>query len=745
MRIGLRVSCQFLGHPLHLATAATLIALLTSSHRIRPLLSTISISLQRSISGNLFRLSQLLFGFRYTDSIGNQHIRLIRLPDEPPSSSPPHLTLHTFPLDQCPPYLALSYTWGPPEGNSPFYTHHDRRAILLDGRPFAVLPNLFHALSQLCISRPGQYLWVDSICINQASSDERSAQVNIMDYIYNGTTETAIWLGPASERTARAVDIVRQLAAGAEAKILEWARDNRYGDAYVVDDPEMLAKNGLPALSAGDWMDLQDVYARAWFGRVWMLQEVALSRNPTVLLGPVEVPWDVVGDAAAVTAMSGALLGLCAIGSDTQNISLVLGFVHAIGLQVVRQWSLGDESRYQGVLASTDYAAGIDTKHPSAILLELLLSSSGFRATYRKDRVYALLGVANHMARMQGRPRLEMEVNYDSTDDVVLTKLGVGFFRDTESLHLLSHAGLAGRSSSSSSIPTWIPSFESIHAPILGPNYANLRPLDASAGHEPDFTVDEAQLRLHVKAVSPHLGTIEEVGELWPEMLQGRFDNIMRMLLHCGTTYVPTQQPIVEAFWRTLIMDNDMTQRPAPPHLARAFSAWMFVITVSALCATLPANPFIFDHFDSLEPLWTLANTRDSTNSLPKAGEMLPLLYEFGLRHDPTVTPMSDLAFEERFDAWNKTAAPFEALLRLTLMANRRIARTVRGYLCLVPFKAEVGDSIMIVAGCPTPLVLKRVMEVENCFQVVGDAYVHGAMFGEHVTGDSVWRDISLV
>ncbi|KAF5012437.1 hypothetical protein FDECE_1489 [Fusarium decemcellulare] len=743
MRLGLGFSHHLMVRPAHVAAAATVIALIASTHHIRRILSRITLSLRKTLSGSIFRVTQALFGFRYSDAIDNQHIRLLRLPSESSTSSSPSLTLHTFSLEQCPPYLAISYTWGPPERDASFYTRHDRRAIILDGKLFPVLPNLYGALSQLCMSRPGQYLWVDSICINQASVAERTAQVAIMDYIYNGTTETIIWLGSSSDKTARAVEIAQQLAANAKERIIQWAKDKAYGDVFIIDDPEILARNGFPLLSVDDWTDLGDIYTRAWFGRVWMLQEVALSRNPTILIGHHEAPWDVIGDAASICGMSGATLGLFRNGQ--QSFYLVQGLLYAIDLQVTRQWSQGDQSRYREILHSMDYTAGVDTDHPFRILLQFLLATNRFSATFRRDRVYSLLGVVNHMARMQGRPRLDLEVDYRSTDDEVLTNLGINFFRETRSLHLLSLTGLASRGTVSN-LATWIPSFETVHAPVLNPNYTSLRPFDASAGHEAIFTIDEPLQKLHVKAISPHLGSIEELGELWPDVLKGQFNNIMKMLLHCGSTYAPTQQPIVEAFWRTLIMDSNTTQRPAPPHLARCFAAWMVMITVTALSATLLSNPFIVDHFDRLEPLWTLANSRDSTNSLPKTSDMIPLLFKFGLRKDPAVPVMSDSEKQVMFNAWNKTAAPFEALLLLTLVPNRRIARTVRGYLCLVPFKAEVGDRVMIISGCPTPLVLRRVNKhLDSCFQVVGDAYVHGAMFGEHVTGDFAWRDISLV
>jgi hypothetical protein len=41
-------------------------------------------------------------------------------------------------------------------------------------------------------------LWVDSICINQQDDDEKSAQVEMMQQIYQRSSQVLIWLGPAT-------------------------------------------------------------------------------------------------------------------------------------------------------------------------------------------------------------------------------------------------------------------------------------------------------------------------------------------------------------------------------------------------------------------------------------------------------------------------------------------------------------------------------------------------------------------
>lgn len=61
----------------------------------------------------------------------------------------------------------------------------------------------------------------------------------------------------------------------------------------------------------------------------------------------------------------------------------------------------------------------------------------------------------------------------------------------------------------------------------------------------------------------------------------------------------------------------------------------------------------------------------------------------------------------------------------------RRIAITEAGRKCLVHFKAEAGDAIAIVHGCPVPLILRA--RPDDKYALVGEAYVEGIMNGEVV------------
>jgi len=92
------------------------------------------------------------------------------------------------------PYEALSYVWGKPVGTRP---------IECAGGTLMVTPNCELALRHLRLARRERVLWIDAMCINQASAQEKSVQVPLMGDVYARATRVLVWLGPGNDETGR--------------------------------------------------------------------------------------------------------------------------------------------------------------------------------------------------------------------------------------------------------------------------------------------------------------------------------------------------------------------------------------------------------------------------------------------------------------------------------------------------------------------------------------------------------------
>ncbi|PMD56072.1 uncharacterized protein K444DRAFT_484794, partial [Hyaloscypha bicolor E] len=106
--------------------------------------------------------------------------------------------IETYKLRDCPPFTALSYTWG---------AEDNEKEISLNGLSKTVRLNLArflrHARDDMNSYPSGSasshapigYLWIDALCINQENVRERNAQVAIMRDIYKEAKRIVRWLG----------------------------------------------------------------------------------------------------------------------------------------------------------------------------------------------------------------------------------------------------------------------------------------------------------------------------------------------------------------------------------------------------------------------------------------------------------------------------------------------------------------------------------------------------------------------
>ncbi|KAF2022703.1 heterokaryon incompatibility, partial [Setomelanomma holmii] len=162
-------------------------------------------------------------------------------------------------INDHPPYIALSYTWGDPNDTVP---------VLCNGRVIAVTRNLKEALWQFREDRKRLvrsksstmsrsrllHFWIDAICIDQTNNKEKSFQVGMMAEIYQRACHVFAWLGPADKSSDLAIRCINTIGTMAEA--------------YGMEDAQ---SNLLPIT------ELKDFFTRSWWTRMWVLQEITLS------------------------------------------------------------------------------------------------------------------------------------------------------------------------------------------------------------------------------------------------------------------------------------------------------------------------------------------------------------------------------------------------------------------------------------------------------------------------------------
>ncbi|KAK5743263.1 hypothetical protein LTR17_002740 [Elasticomyces elasticus] len=175
--------------------------------------------------------------------------------------------LWTVDMDEAPPYAALSYSWSAGDTRSREITleHHVRNTR--HSPTWTVLTinaDLLDAL--ICLEEVNAcgWIWVDAICINQSSIDEKEQQVAKMGNIFGRAQRVFVGLGPP---------------------------ETEVGHPPSRHDVEMAKR--LPALFVG-WdrgvtaskiMALASTGERAWFSRLWTMQEVVLAQQVIFIIG----------------------------------------------------------------------------------------------------------------------------------------------------------------------------------------------------------------------------------------------------------------------------------------------------------------------------------------------------------------------------------------------------------------------------------------------------------------------------
>jgi hypothetical protein len=136
------------------------------------------------------------------DPLPESHIRLLAINhDSKPGSIRCQFQDHH--IDQCPSYIALSYTWGPLSSNDSIILHGQKLTIRRNLASF--FESLIRVHRKLHLRNPElkflrsktlPLLWIDQICINQEDVLERNHQITMMSLVYAFASGVLAWLGP---------------------------------------------------------------------------------------------------------------------------------------------------------------------------------------------------------------------------------------------------------------------------------------------------------------------------------------------------------------------------------------------------------------------------------------------------------------------------------------------------------------------------------------------------------------------
>lgn len=317
------------------------------------------------------------------------HIRLLFLKPSRDPEADIVVELQTFPIDELAAnpesfqYTALSYNWGDGEASKTILVDmtatvnqpsrplldlssvadHLRRQVKGRVKTLAVKPNLHAFLREFRRANEEVTLWVDRVCINQESNEEKQDQVSRMHLIYSIATNVSIWLGPpdADRKTDRAMDFISGILEG--------------------DD----IRTKLTGAYARDWSELLYLMRRRWFSRRWIIQELALAKSAEVRCGSKTKNWRDFADAVSIFVLhSEAIFSIIRNQPELEKSLEGIRDLNPLGARILVE-----------VLSNTFQRRADGTIYAPRKGLESLISSlSTFSTSDPRDTVYTLLNLA---------------------------------------------------------------------------------------------------------------------------------------------------------------------------------------------------------------------------------------------------------------------------------------------------------------------------------------------------------------
>jgi hypothetical protein len=669
-----------------------------------------------------------------------REIRLLFiLPTEDDRSPIELLMVHCL-LEAAPPYLALSYTGGHPFASSKSHEHKKdcddewydaKHSVLVNGITLDVKKNLYQALRKFRKSHASIPVWIDSICMNEGDPIERPEQIRMMGDIYGQAEEVLIWLGEVESmtETKTAMDMITGIVDNFKIWYDEerppgfdhhWAQMKRKAETTPDSVDQKLFWRWLQT-DCKKWfegLDLKKLNIRTdaracdalrrllemrWFSRVWTWQEKEVAKKATVYIGDTQISW------------------------ERLRLSMLLFMAHDMSDSRLTSVRILPGREYLRVLDSLNIADSPD-------LLDIVMNVRHRETHHRRDKIFGALGASARYKLPVDTTHFFQLLNYGYLKTPELYKEFARYWiQDKQDLRLLQACNPGKKRIEE--LPSWVADWSDTTTSHQlttrlytasrrtkvdvkfyyhkNSNEIQLRgiPIDTIKTVYHDKRLDNIETNLMNQSTSwdPYSeALIDPYASLY---IAGLYPHLTRWLLLDlddnwleGTkqidwkgTYLPTGEPTIEAFWRTLLVDHDQYAQ-------------------DSLNRRIPLTTDVSGLFD----FW--AHRKGISRSFwPRS------VHESEKASEPANIPEESHHLTHR----SRERMRWREKLQNSIL-HKRFFVTERGFIGVAPSNVKVGDMVCVFFGGHVPFGL-RAVEGSECFELVEEIYLHGFMDGKAV------------
>lgn len=642
------------------------------------------------------------------------------------------------------------------------------RPIHIDGKQLHVTRNLEEALrefrshgSRECtISHDDashkalRTLWIDAICINQADFAERAAQVKLMGSVYLKSTRLLIWLGTRTLKSKYNIPLLEILRLAQESTA-------KYPELAQIEE-SLITDTTLTSLF--------HFITMPWFNRSWILQEVVLGYNKNSLLyyGDAVFPADktmdfllstlnhfwrkssyeskesglahkymdvlktvmtLFGSASLIYSeaeIESLLAQLQALKGDRQGTgelpplweqrhtqegrsyfvdhnTRTTTWVDPRRQQYIRMCGgqnanntiqvpdecaanvenvVGESSRISRISEdsrSEDSNGLADLGQISRQRLDYWLALNRPRgATNPRDKVYSVLGILTYVAGEGLRNIVNLDaliIDYKAEVQDVFSSLVKAMVTATGKLDIFGHCS----ENSPLVTRTWTPDW------TVGVQKNYIFGIDSM-----DFSFHASANRLCKVSFSDPFKTMTVSGIVWGKIATSE-------VLKCAVWSFGGHSPYTPAIWRQIIR---LASYGSP-------EATKLALLRTILTAT---TYYIGDRGMSREKFFSRPEVQTLYDDLSNESQDWPSNHLASFWHNKFMS----------------------AVLGAQSRNERELVVTDNGYLGKTEYTDRVreGDLVCVLLGCPVPMVLRP---IDDHFEVIGDIYIDGIMFGEAI------------
>lgn len=596
-------------------------------------------------------------------------------------------------------YEALSYVWGKPSGGN----EQAHSILIRDGQggtfDLEITPNLSSALMELRKGHTTRRLWVDAICIDQKSDQEKNNQVPLMATIYSGAKHVCIWIGESQIDTHRAI---RQISRLRDPRDFEEIFDEILEEYFGIED----------------WLALVNFMQRGWFSRRWVIQEVALAKASTLYCGEYRLDWNAFAEAVSLChiledRVKDMFPYQSRLHSDRRlKGSIQPGSSSLLGPHVedtfprisIVEW---DDLNYQyttpkfipfrnfnasALIELVDKVVIRDTKGAAVLkkmtLEELVSMLSLFEASCPQDVVYAVTSLASDACEIsvsstvKDMHRNTYPIDYNKPFIEVAEEFLEFVTHKSNCLDVIFRPWVPNSVGNSMTLPSWIRTAK--HLPLQKDERGSYKRRNADLlvgmpGKSPYSTSAVGQScvawKFHHMESAPVLTARGFVFEKIEALTDKATNGFVPHSWFTFTDYTSDLPTPPQKFWETIVAARDAKGEKAP--------RWY----VGLIKMAYEENSKVY-HLESTQ------------------------------RRD--MTPRSELMdeYQERISA---------------VVWDRKLMRTdVTQRIGLAPEDSQVGDMICVLYGCSVPVVLRLWKENSKPrYRIIGECYVEGIMDGQ--------------